>query len=378
MPAPTLPPDPYDGVRNLDDLETPAALIDLARTRRNIERVAAYCATSGLRWRPHVKTHKTPALAAQQVGSGASGVTVATLRELEVMAPVVSDIVLAYPVIGAAKLRRLESLQGVTDLAVAVDSLAALDAIGGAAARMRRRIGVLIEIDVGAKRMGVRQPEHVVQLARHAGRCPWLTFDGILFYPGHIRSAMAAQDAELETLAAALAQHIEALGAAGLPPRVVSGGSTPTIWRSHELPGLTEVRAGTFIFNDRTTMALGVCQPHERAYTVLATVVSTEVAGQATIDAGSKALSSDVLRGHGTGYGELLDRPDVVVRALSEEHGMLDLSATDWRPRVGDRVRVVPNHVCTSVNLQEVLHCLDGDRIVNTLTVAGRGRRPAS
>src|SRR5690606_29142862 len=158
----------------------------------------------------------------------------------------------------------------------------------------------------------------------------------------------------LRRLAADLAALIDRLADAGLPPTVVSGGSTPTAFGSDRIPGLTEIRPGTYIFNDRTTAVIGACEWDDCAYTVLATVVSTAVPGQAVVDAGSKALSREELRApNATGFGALLDRPEVQVRALSEEHGILDLSQTDWRPRIGDLVRIVPNHVCVSVNLHD-------------------------
>jgi D-serine deaminase-like pyridoxal phosphate-dependent protein len=155
---------------------------------------------------------------------------------------------------------------------------------------------------------------------------------------------------------------------------VVSGGSTPTLWRAHEVPGLTEIRPGTNIFNDRTTAVVGACSWDECAYSVLATVVSTSVPGQVVVDAGAKALAKEELRGEGGGFGCLLGRPEIVVKGLSEEHGVLDLSGTDWRPRVGEQVRIVPNHVCVSVNLHERLWGVEGERVVERWEIAGRRR----
>ncbi|HSM59537.1 MAG TPA: hypothetical protein VK849_02015, partial [Longimicrobiales bacterium] len=152
-----------------------------------------------------------------------------------------------------------------------------------------------------------------------------------------------------------------------------SGGSTPTLWRSHEIAGLTEIRSGSCIFFDREGLAVGVAGIDDLAYTVLATVVSTSVPGRAVVDAGSKALSKEG-RG-GEGFGVLLDRPEVWVVGLSEEHGVLDVSGSDWRPVVGERVRIVPNHVCVSVNLQDALLARDGDRHA-LLALEGRGRGP--
>ncbi|HEX5726817.1 MAG TPA: alanine racemase, partial [Longimicrobiaceae bacterium] len=217
-------------------------------------------------------------------------------------------------------------------------------------------------------------PAAAAALAREAAGLEGVEYRGVLFYPGHVRGPVEEQGAALGAVAAALARFLEALEGAGVPPRVVSGGSTPTLWRSHEVPGLTEVRPGTSIFNDRTTAEIGACAWAECAYSVLATVVSTAVPGQAVVDAGSKALAKEELRADGGGYGALLDRPEVVVKALSEEHGILDLSGTAWRPRVGERVRVVPNHVCVSVNLQERLHGVRGGEVVEAWDVAARGR----
>src|SRR5439155_9574137 len=156
---------------------------------------------------------------------------------------------------------------------------------------------------------------------------------------------------------------LRTLLAAGVPPRVVSGGSTPTLWQTHEITGVTELRPGTYVFNDRTTAEIGACAWDDCALTVLATVVSTAVPGQAVIDAGSKALGREPMRGTDAaeGFGCLLGRPEVVVKGMSEEHGILDLSSTNWKPSVGERVRVIPNHVCVVVHLNDVIAGVRGD-----------------
>lgn len=362
---------------SLDELETPAAVVDIDRMHANLARVAAYAREHRLAWRPHVKTHKVPALAAAQLAAGAGGLTVATLGEAEAMATVASDLLLAYPPVGAAKLRRLTSLPGNARLTVGLDSAEALRGLAGAAAAARRRVGVLVEVDVGMHRVGVQTPEEAVALADEVRRSGALEYRGIMFYPGHIRSTGEEQRRELERLSGTLGAHRDALRHAGLDPEVVSGGSTPTLWRSHEVAGLTEIRPGTNIFNDRNTVGVAACQWEECAYTVLATVVSTAVPGQAVVDAGAKALSKDEMAGEGRGFGALLEHPEVVVRSLSEEHGILDLTGSDWRPRVGDRVRVVPNHVCVSVNLQERLFGVRGGEVVEEWAVERRRRSAA-
>jgi D-serine deaminase-like pyridoxal phosphate-dependent protein len=358
-----------------EQLDTPAALVDLDRVDRNLRRAADYCRAHGLAWRPHAKTHKIPAFAAMQVRAGAVGVTVATIREAEVMRGAVDDLLLAYPPLGEAKRRRLRELLGTgVRLAVGLDGPEALETAASAAREAGTTVDVLVEIDVGMGRVGVGAPETTVALARRVAETRGARFRGVMFYPGHLRAVTGPDDPALHALSDTLGTHLDALGAAGLPAEVVSGGSTPTFWASHAIAGLTEVRPGTNIFNDRTTVAIGACGREECAYSVLATVISTAVAGQAVIDAGSKSLAREDVRGEGGGFGALVERPEVTVRALSEEHGILDLGATPWRPRVGERVRVVPNHVCVSVNLQERLWGVRGEEVVETWEVAGRGR----
>lgn len=360
--------------RTLDEIDTPAAVVDVDRMHANLRRAADYCSAHGLAWRPHSKTHKSPALAAEQVRAGAVGVTVATPREAEVMAQTVDDLLLAYPPIGRAKLDRLMALPARVRLTVALDSAEALRGLADAARAAGRPVGVLVEVDAGMGRVGVQTAHDAVALARAAADADGVEYRGILFYPGHVRERVEQQDAGIRAVSERLGRTLSALDAAGLAPAVVSGGSTPTFWRSHEIAGVTEVRPGTNIFNDRTTAEIGACGWDECAYSVLATVVSTAVPGQAVVDAGSKALSKEEIRADTVGYGALLDRPEIVVKGVSEEHGLLDLSGTDWRPRIGERVRIVPNHVCVSVNLQERVYGVRGDEVVEVWEVLGRGR----
>jgi D-serine deaminase-like pyridoxal phosphate-dependent protein len=354
-------------------VETPVGLVDFERARANAEKVAAYAASHGLGWRPHIKTHKSTAIAHLQLDAGARGLTVATLREAEVMSSLTSDLLLAYPPVGEAKLDRLVRLPEHVDVKVALDSLDVLGPVARAAGNAGRTVGVLVEVDMGLGRVGVQTDSQVVALAEAARDLEGVAFRGLLFYPGHIRMAEPEQGTHLNAVAERLARALEALRSNGLDPDIVSGGSTPTLWRSHEVPGMTEIRSGSCIFFDREALDVGVAAMDDLAYTVLATVVSTAVPGRAVVDAGSKALAKEG-RG-GDGFGILLDRPEVVVAALSEEHGVLDLSNTDWTPRVGERVRIVPNHVCVSVNLQDALLAVRGGAHTR-LAVEAKGRGP--
>lgn len=359
----------------LESIETPAAVVDLPVMASNLLRTAGYCRENGLGYRPHTKTHKSPVLGTAQLRAGATGLTVATLREAEEMSAICDDLLLAYPQVGWAKLARLVELAGrVPRLTVALDSPQALAGLARAALESRTTTGVVIELDAGMGRVGVQTPAEAVALARAAAGAARLRYEGVMFYPGHIREAGWERDGRLAALQQRIDDFLGPLDLAGLKPGMVSGGSTPTLWGSHQLRRMTEIRPGTTVFNDRTTAEIGVCRWEECAYSILATVVSTSVPGQAVVDAGSKALSKEELRAAGGGYGALLDRPPVVVKSLSEEHGVLDLSATDWRPEVGQRVRIVPNHVCVSVNLQEMLWGVAGDRLVCRWPVAARPR----
>jgi D-serine deaminase-like pyridoxal phosphate-dependent protein len=356
--------------------ETPIPLVDLDRLERNLDRMAGYAARHHLALRPHTKTHKSPRIAAEQIRRGAIGLTCATLLEAEVMAEASDDLLLAYPPVGSSKLQRLLSLPEETGLTVALDSTEVTEELARTARERGRSAGVLVELDLGMHRVGLSAVEDAVELARLVAARPPLSYRGIAFYPGHIRQPVGRQDQELERLSAGIRAAVQALDQAGLHPAVVSGGSTPTIWKSHEIEGLTEIRPGTYAYNDRITAQLGACTWDDCALTILATVVSTAVPGQAVIDAGSKALGREPSEGEGDGYGALLDRPEVVVRRLSEEHGVLDLRETDWSPRVGDHVRVVPNHVCIAVHLHEMIYGVRGGRVETSWPVTARGRRP--
>ena len=358
------------------DLETPVPIVDLDRLTRNLDRAASYAASHRLALRPHIKTHKSPRVAEEQLRRGAVGLTCATPFEAEVMSTVCDDILVAYPPVGRARAHRLARLPERTTLTVALDSLGAVEDLTSAARVADRPVRVYVELDLGMHRVGLPRVDDAIAVARAVSDRPPLDFAGIAFYPGHVRDPVDQQSAKLEALERSLAAAIDAFDRAGLRPRVVSGGSTPTLWQTHELSGVTEFRPGTYVYNDRTTAAIGACEWEECALTVLATVVSTAVPGQAVIDAGTKALGREPMRGVDAteGFGCVLGHEGVVVKSMSEEHGILDLSSTDWRPDVGERVRVIPNHVCIVVHLNDTIAGVRGDMVETSWPVAARGR----
>ena len=358
-----------------DELETPSLVVDLDRLHRNLDRAASYARRHKLALRPHIKTHKSPLLAREQLDRGAVGLTCATPYEAEIMSEVCDDLLVMYPPVGPRRAARLARLAARVRLTVALDSEIAASELSRAADEAGVTVDVLVELDAGMHRVGVQSVPDAVALARRVSALPGLRFTGIAFYPGHIRGPVSEHAPQRGELATLIAAAREAFQRAGLPVSVVSAGSTPTLWETHEIDGLTEMRPGTYIFNDRTTAEIGACSLDDCALTVLATVVSTAVPGQAVIDAGAKALGREPIRGAaGEGFGSLLTDPTVVVKSMSEEHGILDLARSAWRPRVGERVRIVPNHVCIVVHLADAVFGVRDDAVVSSWPVAARGR----
>ena len=360
----------------ISDLDTPALLIDLDVMERNLRRVAEYAAAHGLRLRPHTKTHKIPALGRRQLELGAAGLTVAKVGEAEVMLGAgPGDLLLAYPVVGARKLERLGQIARKLRLTVALDSLDVARPLSEVAASQGVEIGVLAEADVGLGRVGVAPDEDLVELARHLQRLPGLVFEGVAFYPGHIKRLDEDGRRAWARLRETLAGMLASLRRAGISPRIVSGGSTPTLFESQTLAGLNEIRPGTYIFNDRNTVLSGACSWEDCAATVLTTVVSTARPGQIIIDGGSKTFSSDrVVHAGEDGFGRILEAPEAVFWNMNEEHGYINVTACRQDFRVGDRLRVIPNHVCVAVNLHERVYGVRGDLVEEIWTVEGRGK----
>ena len=358
----------------LSELETPALIVDLDVMERNLCRAADYAAAQGLRLRPHTKTHKTPDLAKLQLSMGAAGLTVAKVGEAEVMVEAgPADLLVAYPVIGARKLQRLIEVARRTRVTVALDSMIAAGQLSEAAVSGGVKIGVLAEADVGSCRVGVAPGRDLVNLARGLSELAGLEFDGIAFYPGHI---LRRDEAALEALGRLVRSMVGDLRREGIEPRIVSGGSTPTLFHSHRVTGMNEIRPGTYIFNDRNTVASGACGIEDCAAYVLATVVSAARPGQVIIDGGSKTFSSDRLKGAGdeAGFGYIVEEPRAVFAKMNEEHGFIDTRACTRSFQIGERLRVIPNHICTAVNLHETMYGFRGESVERTWTVAGRGK----
>ena len=360
----------------ISELETPAVVVDLDVMERNLSRMADYCRKHQLLLRPHTKSHKIPELAKRQIASGATGITVAKLGEAEVMLNAgITDILIAYPIVGDEKTTHLAKLAEQANISVALDSEESARGISAAATRHRTKIGVLVEMDVGFGRCGLSNENDLLALARTIATLPGLEFRGLMFFPGHFQAGPEQRAALRIQVNDFLDRSLETFARADLPLPIVSGGSTPTAYESTLFHGVNEVRPGMYIFNDRNTAAINAASLDDCALSVLVTVVSTAVRGRAIVDGGSKTFSSDRYQaGDGTGFGLVKEDPAVVVERFSEEHGHLNVEHSERPYRIGDRLSIIPNHVCTTVNMHDEIYGVRGEQVETIWRVEGRGK----
>ncbi|WP_053386274.1 alanine racemase [Leucobacter japonicus] len=350
----------------LDALPTPALLLDEAVLQANIDRMAGWARAQGIALRPHAKTHKSIEIARRQIAAGAVGLTVATISEALVFARAgFDDLCIAYTVwIDAAKRPMVHELLTLARVRIGVDSAASAVQLAEAVpAELRDRLELLVEVDSGHHRSGVR-PESAGEIAA-AAQTLGLRVVGAFTFPGHSYHPEARQAAARDE-ARALAAAAESLTGAGVDVAVLSGGSSPSAAFA-DADVLTELRPGVYALGDAQQWELGAMEPAQIAVQVLATVVSRTDA-HVIADAGSKMLATD--RGaYATGFGRVLDHPEARITALSEHHATIaGLDAP-----IGTRVRLVPNHVCVAVNLSDAYACVSGDGRVETWPVDARG-----
>jgi D-serine deaminase-like pyridoxal phosphate-dependent protein len=345
---------------------TPCAVVDLDVVEANIGRIQGLMDRAGVANRPHIKTHKSPELAKLQRAAGARGITCQKLGEAEVFADAgFDDILITYNVFGEEKEARMAALlrRSAVTLTIAADNPVTLAGLSRAGQAAGRPVGVVIECDTGRKRAGVETVREAVRLAAESAKLPGVAFKGLMFYPPE--DGWPATQAFFDEANAGLAAH-------GLGAEIVSTGGSPNIPHAGSLKGQTEHRPGTYVFNDRMQVKAGVATLADCALTIHATVVSRAGEARGILDAGSKTLTTDT--GGLDGHGLILEHPEARIAKFAEEHGFLDLSACNDRPRVGDVVRVIPNHVCVVVNMMDRLVAVRGQEIVGEIAVAARGR----
>ncbi len=350
-------------------LPTPALVIDLEAMEENIRCMASFFQDKPAKLRPHFKTHKCPVLARKQLAAGAIGMTCAKLGEAEVLVEAgVRDILIANQVVDPVKIARLAQLAGQSTLIVAVDQADNLRQISAIAKEAGSRVGVVVEVDVGLHRCGVEPGPAAVDLARLASGLPGIHFAGLLGYEGHTVLLPDAKQRATQTREAmrALVETAELIRRAGLPVEIVSGGGTGTYDLTGSFPGVTEVEAGSYLFMDTKYRLLGL--PFRCALSLMATVVSTPAPGRAVIDAGLKVLTTE------NGLPEVIAPAGVKLAALNEEHGRLEVDPERAPLHVGDRVELLPSHVCTTVNLHDRYYAVRDDRLEEIWPITGRGK----
>ncbi|QMW66379.1 alanine racemase [Mumia sp. ZJ1417] len=359
-------PDRWQGIA------TPFLAVDLPTLRRNLARAQALCDDRGLRLRPHVKTHKIPEIARLQVAAGARGLTLATVGEAECFAKAgFDDLFVAYPVLATDDLAdRLRRLLDAATVILGVDSRDGIDALVRHGLADHPRLSVLVEVECGLRRTGV-VPEEAGLLAAHATE-RGLRVGGVFTFPGQGYALGAGAPAAADE-ASALSRAADAFAAEGLPCEIRSGGATPS-YEATDVEVVTETRPGVYAFQDAQQVALGTAGPDEVALAVITTVVSAPAPDRLVLDAGSKTLAAD-RPPYVNGHGVLLGVPGARIDRIWEHHGVVDVSGADPAdvPAVGDRVAVLPNHVCTAINLADRVHVRD-DGEVATWTVAARGQ----
>lgn len=359
------------------DLDTPSLLVDLDVMERNIAEMAEVAHAAGVRLRPHTKTHKCPEIARMQLDAGADGITCAKVGEAEVMVDAgIDDVLIAYPVWGKEKLRRLRALMERASIRVSLDSVEVAEGLGAIGREMERPVHLLVEVDTGLRRLGRPPGAPTVELVRKVGRVDGVEIAGLLTHAGHSYRSRSYEElrAIAEREGSDLVETAGRCAREGIRIREVSVGSTPTARVVATVPGVTEIRPGTYVFNDVQQMRLGVATEASCAARVLATVVSRSSDERFVIDAGTKCLTSDGDDGPPfPGRGVVAGRPDLRLDFLSEEHGVGHLEG-GGELRIGDRVEVIPLHVCACVNMFDVAHGVRDGKVVREFRIAGRGK----
>lgn len=349
----------------LKDLETPALIVDLDILEQNMSLAQTMADRAGFALRPHYKSHKCTAIAHWQVAAGAKGITCAKLDEaVDLAESGIEDILIANEITDRAKLARLASLAKCCRLTVCVDQAENIDALEAAAAAQDAVIHVMVEYDVGLNRCGLRDAEEFVALAKRVAARPHLTFEGIHAYAGQLshevcQDARTAASAGYEAELKALKERVEA---AGLPVRQVSGVSTGTITLREQGTVYTEAEVGSYLFMDASYQQLQL--PFRNSLFLLTSVISM-AGGLIITDAGCKSLGMDQEPAVFSAY------PDAAVN-FSEEHASIPQQGRE--AHIGDKLRMIPGHSCTTFNMHDYVYLFRGDRIVDKLPITSRGR----
>ncbi|WP_025028439.1 alanine racemase [Caldalkalibacillus mannanilyticus] len=371
-------------------LLTPQVLIHYQQLEANIKRMEDFAQRYQLKLRPHLKTHKTAEIAALQLKHGACGLTVAKISEAEalVASPVFKNqklsILIAYPIVGEQNFQRVLALAKQATLLLMIDSVEQAKELHHFAEKNQTTFSVLIKIDTGLKRCGIQADTGTLQsFLQQVLPLKNILIHGLMTHAGHAYGASTTEKrkeiATYEGEALVRLKH-DAQQHSGINLADVSVGSTPTVYLSGTIPGVTEIRPGNYVFYDRTQVSLGSATWQDCSLRVLSRVVSHPAPQRWIIDAGSKTLALDQ-GAHGqagvAGYGYIVDQPHLQIARLSEEHGVVEGNPTTPLC-IGDIIEIIPNHSCPVANLANQLLVLkkeDRDEPeFETWNVMARGR----
>jgi len=363
-----------------DLLKTPTVIIDTKKIENNIKSMANIARKYECNLRPHIKTHKIPELAILQLKAGAIGITCAKLSEVEVMADAgIKDIFLAYPLIEKEKIKNAIALAERIKLILSIDSFDGARLLSEVASSHDVTLEVRVEIDTGLGRTGIKD-DNAMKLARYIKGLPGLNLTGIYTYRGLILDARQTDDREAagQQEGELLVSLAEKLNNEGIHIKEISAGSTPTAEFAAKVDGISEVRPGTYIFNDMMQVNTKASSIENCAAMVLVSVISTPSDDVAIIDGGSKTFSTDVKMDSSPhflkGYGKIVGSDDLVLERLWEEHGVVRSSFGKTNLKIGQKLMVIPNHICTTINLHDFVYFTDSNLTFQRVRVEARGK----
>lgn len=348
----------------ISDLDTPCVIINQKIVTNNINNIQQFFDGTHLKSRPHIKTHKLPKFAFMQLKAGAVGITCQKISEAEVFADAgIKDIFITYNILGDFKLNRLAKLAKRVKIKVVADSKYVVDGLAKQFAGINSNIDILVECDTGMGRCGVQSPEAAAELAQYINEKNGASFCGLMVYPAQNQwDVLEAFCAKAKSICFDTIGHCN----------TISIGGTPFMRGAGAVKSATEHRAGTYIYNDRSLLERGECKVSDCALTVLTQIVSRPTENKGIIDAGSKGLTSDLIGL--INYGYVKEYPNAKIIGLSEEHGQIDFSDCDKKPVVGEKINIIPNHVCPVTNLYDQVYIYENDEVIEILSVDARGK----
>lgn len=360
---------------SLKELSTPAVVIDLDVVEKNIKVFNKKCTEYNLKHRPHIKTHRSSYLANMQVNMGCVGVTVAKLGEAECMAKAgIKDILIAYPLIGADKLERLLKLSEIVKVTTIVNSVIGAKMLSDHFDKAGKSVNVLIEVDGGLNRGGVKPGKATLNFAKEIEDFPGIHIVGLMYYGGLIYNSHNKEEIRKYTKEErdVLLETSELLKKDGFCMDILSAGSSFSGKLPEDIQGITELRSGHYIFNDCGQLDVGLATPDECALRVVATVISKPDDNVVIADVGTKSLTSDGCH-YRAGYGYIVDYPKIEIYALNEEHAFL--RCEEINPlQIGEKIEIIPNHACVVTNLVDEVYGFRKGKFERMIPIDARGR----